>query len=230
MCFTCGPLLLLRTPGWSLHLRVPALSFCAGPGKVFSSQLQYPALLAPRSGEPSGRLSDLERFSISPGSAGSTRVCLDLWAQGPECRGPSTLSQPAVEDTGQPRASLSDAAPPALQQLQLLGRFCQEQGIPFPPISPSPEEQQQPRECHLFLDPDCPEAPAVLHFPLVNDSFREHSAPGEPAWPLLRPTSTLSALSKATPAPPPSASPPYLAALSPLQGSAGQLRRRRLGR
>ncbi|KAM5337583.1 cytosolic phospholipase A2 beta isoform 2-T2 [Glossophaga mutica] len=66
----------------------------------------------------------------------------------------------------------------AFQQLQLLGRFCQEQGIPFPRISPSPEEQRQPRECHLFSDPDCPEAPAVLHFPLVSDSFREHSAPG----------------------------------------------------
>uniref|UniRef100_A0A8D1H1B2 Phospholipase A2 n=1 Tax=Sus scrofa TaxID=9823 RepID=A0A8D1H1B2_PIG len=63
-------------------------------------------------------------------------------------------------------------------QLQLLGQFCQEQGIPFPPISPSPEEQCQPQECHLFLDPACPDAPAVLHFPLVNASFREHSAPG----------------------------------------------------
>lgn len=30
------------------------------------------------------------------------------------------------------------------------------------------------------MHPDCPEAPPVLHFPLVNDSFREHSAPGEP--------------------------------------------------
>ncbi|XP_053452113.1 cytosolic phospholipase A2 beta isoform X1 [Nycticebus coucang] len=66
----------------------------------------------------------------------------------------------------------------AFQQLQLLGRICQEQGIPFPPISPSPEEQQQPRECHTFSDPSCPEAPLVLHFPLVNDSFREHTAPG----------------------------------------------------
>ncbi|XP_047622574.1 cytosolic phospholipase A2 beta isoform X2 [Phacochoerus africanus] len=66
----------------------------------------------------------------------------------------------------------------AFQQLQLLGQFCQEQGIPFPPISPSPEEQCQPQECHLFLDPACPDAPAVLHFPLVNASFREHSAPG----------------------------------------------------
>ncbi|XP_035887906.1 cytosolic phospholipase A2 beta isoform X2 [Phyllostomus discolor] len=68
----------------------------------------------------------------------------------------------------------------AFQQLQLLGRFCREQGIPFPPISPSPEEQHQPRECHLFSDPDCPEAPVVLHFPLVSDSFQEHSAPGVP--------------------------------------------------
>nr|XP_058149971.1 cytosolic phospholipase A2 beta isoform X3 [Dasypus novemcinctus] len=66
----------------------------------------------------------------------------------------------------------------AFQQLQLLGWFCQEQGIPFPAISPSPEEQLQPGECRLFTDPGCPEAPAVLHFPLVNDSFREHSAPG----------------------------------------------------
>ncbi|XP_037017618.2 cytosolic phospholipase A2 beta isoform X2 [Artibeus jamaicensis] len=68
----------------------------------------------------------------------------------------------------------------AFQQLQLLGRFCQEQKIPFPPISPSPEEQRQPPECRLFSDPDCPEAPAVLHFPLVSDSFQEHSAPGVP--------------------------------------------------
>ncbi|XP_045439574.1 cytosolic phospholipase A2 beta isoform X2 [Pipistrellus kuhlii] len=66
----------------------------------------------------------------------------------------------------------------AFQQLQLLGRFCQEQGIPFPPIAPSPEEQRRPAECRLFLDPARPEAPAVLHFPLVNGSFREHSAPG----------------------------------------------------
>lgn len=69
---------------------------------------------------------------------------------------------------------------PAQQQLQLLSRFCQEQGIPFPSISPSPEEQCQPQECHLFCDPAQPEAPAVLHFPLVNDSFQDYSAPGEP--------------------------------------------------
>ncbi|XP_007933522.1 cytosolic phospholipase A2 beta [Orycteropus afer afer] len=69
------------------------------------------------------------------------------------------------------------------QQLQLVDRFCREQGIPFPPISPSPEEEQQPRECHKFSDPNFPEAPVILHFPLVNDSFREHSAPGVPRTP-----------------------------------------------
>uniref|UniRef100_A0A8C2MYV8 Phospholipase A2 n=1 Tax=Cricetulus griseus TaxID=10029 RepID=A0A8C2MYV8_CRIGR len=68
----------------------------------------------------------------------------------------------------------------AFQQLQLVSQFCQEQGIPFPPISPSPEEQRQPQECHVFCDPAQPEAPAVLHFPLVNDSFQDHSAPGVP--------------------------------------------------
>lgn len=76
----------------------------------------------------------------------------------------------------------------AFQQLQLMGRFCQEQGIPFPPISPSPEEQRQPGECHVFCDPTQPEAPAVLHFPLVNNSFREYSAPGKPWLPLLQPS------------------------------------------
>ncbi|XP_075388407.1 cytosolic phospholipase A2 beta-like [Tenrec ecaudatus] len=69
------------------------------------------------------------------------------------------------------------------QQLQLVGRMCQEQGIPFPPISPSLDEERQPRECHKFSDPGRPEAPVILHFPLVNDSFRDHSAPGVPRTP-----------------------------------------------
>lgn len=57
--------------------------------------------------------------------------------------------------------------------------------MPFPRVEPSPEDHRQPQECYLFSDPTCPEAPVVLHFPLVNDSFRDHSAPGEaiiPFW------------------------------------------------
>ncbi|XP_075399109.1 cytosolic phospholipase A2 beta-like [Tenrec ecaudatus] len=71
----------------------------------------------------------------------------------------------------------------AFQQLQLVGRMCQEQGIPFLPISPSLDEERQPRECHKFSDPGRTEAPVILYFPLVNDSFRDHSAPGVPRTP-----------------------------------------------
>ncbi|XP_074145468.1 cytosolic phospholipase A2 delta [Sminthopsis crassicaudata] len=62
-----------------------------------------------------------------------------------------------------------------LEQMEI---YCRGQGIPFPRVELSQEESLQPKECHIFSDPDCPEAPTVLHFPLVNLSFREHSAPG----------------------------------------------------
>ncbi|XP_021524469.2 cytosolic phospholipase A2 delta [Aotus nancymaae] len=63
----------------------------------------------------------------------------------------------------------------ALQQTEL---YCRARGLPFPRVEPSPQDQHQPRECHLFSDPACPEAPILLHFPLVNASFKDHSAPG----------------------------------------------------
>ncbi|ELW48126.1 Cytosolic phospholipase A2 delta, partial [Tupaia chinensis] len=63
----------------------------------------------------------------------------------------------------------------ALQQTEL---YCRARGLPFPRVEPSPEDQCQPKECHLFSDPACPEAPVLLHFPLVNASFKDHSAPG----------------------------------------------------
>ncbi|XP_027726018.1 cytosolic phospholipase A2 delta isoform X2 [Vombatus ursinus] len=64
------------------------------------------------------------------------------------------------------------------ETLEQMETYCRGQGIPFPRVELSHEERLQPRECHVFSDPDCPEAPTVLHFPLVNLSFREHSAPG----------------------------------------------------
>ncbi|XP_004687613.1 PREDICTED: cytosolic phospholipase A2 delta [Condylura cristata] len=63
----------------------------------------------------------------------------------------------------------------ALQQSE---QYCRAQGLAFPRVEPSPQDQQEPRECHLFTDPSCPEAPLLLHFPLVNSSFRAHSDPG----------------------------------------------------
>ncbi|XP_068961921.1 cytosolic phospholipase A2 delta [Petaurus breviceps papuanus] len=64
------------------------------------------------------------------------------------------------------------------ETLEQMETYCRGQGIPFPRVELSQEERLQPKECHVFSDPDCPEAPTVLHFPLVNISFREHSAPG----------------------------------------------------
>ncbi|XP_057578411.1 cytosolic phospholipase A2 delta isoform X2 [Hippopotamus amphibius kiboko] len=62
-----------------------------------------------------------------------------------------------------------------LQQTEL---DCRARGLPFPCLEPVPQDQHQPRECHLFSDPTRPDAPVLLHFPLVNASFKDHSAPG----------------------------------------------------
>lgn len=69
-----------------------------------------------------------------------------------------------------------------LQQTKL---YCQGLGLPFPHLEPSLQEQCQPKECHLFSDPTCPDAPVLLHFPLVNVSFKDYSAPGKAASPFL---------------------------------------------
>ncbi|KAM7159403.1 cytosolic phospholipase A2 delta isoform 2-T2 [Molossus nigricans] len=62
-----------------------------------------------------------------------------------------------------------------LQQTEV---YCRGLGLPFPRVEPSPQDQRQPKECHLFSDPTCPDAPVLLHFPLVNASFKDYSAPG----------------------------------------------------
>ncbi|KAB0395439.1 hypothetical protein E2I00_005242, partial [Balaenoptera physalus] len=62
-----------------------------------------------------------------------------------------------------------------LQQTEI---DCRARELPFPRVEPSPQDRLQPQECHLFSDPTCPDAPVLLHFPLVNASFKDHSAPG----------------------------------------------------
>ncbi|XP_004709525.1 cytosolic phospholipase A2 delta [Echinops telfairi] len=67
-----------------------------------------------------------------------------------------------------------------LKQTEL---YCRAQGLPFPRVGLSPQDLHQPKECHLFSDPERPEAPALLHFPLVNASFKDYVAPGIPRSP-----------------------------------------------
>lgn len=58
-------------------------------------------------------------------------------------------------------------------------KYCLDRGIPFPRIEVLPEDLEAPRECYLFARAEDPRSPLVLHFPLVNRTFRTHLAPGE---------------------------------------------------
>ncbi|XP_058149977.1 cytosolic phospholipase A2 zeta [Dasypus novemcinctus] len=62
--------------------------------------------------------------------------------------------------------------------LQTTEKYCQDRGIPFPKIEVHPEDLEDPRECYLFAEAEDPRSPIVLHFPLVNHTFRTHLAPG----------------------------------------------------
>lgn len=65
------------------------------------------------------------------------------------------------------------------QSLQQMSKYCLEQGIPFPKIELTEEDKENPKECYVFEDTGNPDAPVVLHFPLVNDTFKEFKHPGE---------------------------------------------------
>ncbi|OCT68552.1 hypothetical protein XELAEV_18039853mg [Xenopus laevis] len=57
-------------------------------------------------------------------------------------------------------------------------KYCTTQGIGFPSVSLGEEEKSHHKECYCFVDDDNPHAPIVLHFPLVNDTFRKYKEPG----------------------------------------------------
>ncbi|XP_063189815.1 cytosolic phospholipase A2 zeta isoform X1 [Chroicocephalus ridibundus] len=62
--------------------------------------------------------------------------------------------------------------------LELTQKYCEEREIPFPKIKLSEEDERKPKECYMFVDDNNPKAPIVLHFPLVNDTFKKYKAPG----------------------------------------------------
>ncbi|RXM97924.1 Cytosolic phospholipase A2 zeta [Acipenser ruthenus] len=62
--------------------------------------------------------------------------------------------------------------------LKLTEQYCADHCLPFPRIDLSSIEGRPLQECYVFTDEGDPRAPIVLHFPLVNHSFRENSAPG----------------------------------------------------
>ncbi|XP_065796421.1 cytosolic phospholipase A2 zeta [Muntiacus reevesi] len=62
--------------------------------------------------------------------------------------------------------------------LQMTEKYCLDRGISFPRIEVSPEDMKEPHECYLFAKAEDPSSPIILHFPLVNRTFRTHLAPG----------------------------------------------------
>uniref|UniRef100_A0A8C8SXC0 PLA2c domain-containing protein n=1 Tax=Pelusios castaneus TaxID=367368 RepID=A0A8C8SXC0_9SAUR len=70
------------------------------------------------------------------------------------------------------------------KQLELTHSYCKVQGIPFPKIELTEEDKKNPKECYVFSDEENPRAPIVLHFPLVNNTFKEYKEPGVKRSPL----------------------------------------------
>ncbi|NXG68818.1 PA24E phospholipase, partial [Baryphthengus martii] len=62
--------------------------------------------------------------------------------------------------------------------LEEASKYFLKQGIPFPKIQLSEEEKKNLKECYIFEDTEIPEAPTVVFFPLVNDTFRKYKEPG----------------------------------------------------
>ncbi|KFW89297.1 Cytosolic phospholipase A2 epsilon, partial [Phalacrocorax carbo] len=62
--------------------------------------------------------------------------------------------------------------------LEEASKYFLKQGIPFPKIHLSEEEKKNLKECYIFEDTETPEAPTVVFFPLVNNTFRKYKKPG----------------------------------------------------
>uniref|UniRef100_A0A8D2MJT7 Phospholipase A2 n=1 Tax=Zonotrichia albicollis TaxID=44394 RepID=A0A8D2MJT7_ZONAL len=62
--------------------------------------------------------------------------------------------------------------------LDQIAKYFSEQEIPFPKIEISEEDRENLKECYVFEEADSPQAPTVLFFPLVNDTYKKYKAPG----------------------------------------------------
>ncbi|KAK9409738.1 cytosolic phospholipase A2 epsilon-like [Crotalus adamanteus] len=70
-----------------------------------------------------------------------------------------------------------------IKPLEQASTYFSAQGIPFPKILLNEEENKNIKECYVFEEANNPEAPIVLYFPLVNDTFQRYIAPGiEPSF------------------------------------------------
>lgn len=57
-------------------------------------------------------------------------------------------------------------------------KYCSAHKLLFPKIEICEEDTQNPKECYVFSDCDSPDFPIIMHFPLVNDTFKKYKQPG----------------------------------------------------
>ncbi|XP_073683027.1 cytosolic phospholipase A2 zeta [Garra rufa] len=68
--------------------------------------------------------------------------------------------------------------PDHLKIIKQTQEYCADRKIPFPKIDFKKVESEPLKEVYVFEDKDNPKAPIVLHFPMVNVSFKQFKAPG----------------------------------------------------
>lgn len=68
------------------------------------------------------------------------------------------------------------------KELLLAEKWATQNKVPFPPIQKQVAqfENEEVRECYVFKHPTDQFCPIILHFPLVNNKFRDFKAPGVP--------------------------------------------------
>ncbi|KAG8514625.1 Cytosolic phospholipase A2 epsilon [Galemys pyrenaicus] len=69
------------------------------------------------------------------------------------------------------------STPVLLQPMRQTCEYCTVQNIPFPKYTLQDEEKNL-KECYLMENSQEPDAPTVLFFPLINDTFQKYKAPG----------------------------------------------------
>uniref|UniRef100_A0A8C4QEZ6 Phospholipase A2 n=1 Tax=Eptatretus burgeri TaxID=7764 RepID=A0A8C4QEZ6_EPTBU len=66
------------------------------------------------------------------------------------------------------------------EALKQAAAYFSEHHVPFPSVDVEADSHGELRECYLFEDQGNASVPLVLHFPLVNQSFRNFTQPGVP--------------------------------------------------
>ncbi|XP_029986111.1 cytosolic phospholipase A2 zeta-like [Sphaeramia orbicularis] len=65
-----------------------------------------------------------------------------------------------------------------LRVLQKTANYCADHKIPFPKVDYASLEKEPEKEVYVFEDQEDPKAPIVVHFPLVNITYKDFKQPG----------------------------------------------------